>query len=67
MKMFNSLKNLYVSFKHMNFDKILSYCLLEKMYFDVKHRNKFKELHNKKRICKKILKIYTSFNKIPRQ
>ena len=55
-----NFKPTYVLFKSLNFDKILTFCLMEKIYFNVKHKNKYKELHNKKQICKKLLKLYTT-------
>ena len=52
-------KPIFILFKSINFDKILTFCLMEKIYFNVEHKNKYKELHNKKQICKKLLKLYT--------
>ena len=52
-------KPIYILFKSLNFDKILTFCLMEKIFFSVEHKNKYRELHNKKQICKKLLKLYT--------
>jgi hypothetical protein len=60
IKEIKDFKPTYVLFKSLNFDKILTFCLMDKIYFNVKHKNKYKELHNKKQICKKLLKLYTA-------
>ena len=51
-------KSTFFFFKSIHFDKILTNCLMEKMYFKVKHDDPKKELRNKKSVCNKILELY---------
>ena len=51
-------KNMYSFFKLINLDKILIFCLMEKLYFDIKNKNSSKEIKNKRNMCKKILKLH---------